>query len=404
MNIPFSPPDIQPEDIEAVVSVLQSGWITSGPVGREFENSLSKYIDGEGAVLTSSATTALESVLRYLGVGVGDEVIVPAYTYTATAAAAIHVGATVIMVDNAVPGSFFPDASAYLAKVGPKTKAIITVDIGGVPVNHDFMARELLARDDFRPDSKVQEALGRVAIVNDAAHSLGARIDGMGIGAKADFCCLSFHAVKNLTTAEGGAVVWRTLPRMEKEDIYKTLRTGILHGQNKDAFAKVQAGSWEYDIAYPGYKANMPDVLAALGNSQLKRYPQTLERRAEIVRRYEAILRNEGITSLVHEQAGWQSSRHLYLLVLPANEAPLRNRIIELMAGTGVSANVHYKPLPLLSAYRDLGYRISEFPHSYETYTRVISLPLHTLLSDEDVDYVASAFNTAREIARKEAS
>lgn len=396
MAIPFSPPDIRQEDIDAVVAVLKSGWITTGPVGAQFESEIAEFIDADGAVLTSSATTAAESILRYLGIGPGDEVIVPAYTYTATASAALHVGATVKMVD-VEEGTFFPSAERYLAEVNHKTKAIITVDLGGVPVDNSELVRALEGREDFAASNDVQAALGRVAVISDAAHSLGAVLGGKGIGQHCDFGSLSFHAVKNLTTAEGGAIFWRAVPGIDSEETRRLLRMGILHGQSKDALAKSQIGSWEYDILFPGYKANMPDVLAALGLSQLQRYPETLARRGEIVERYAEGVCHGGVSCLQHKGADWTSSCHLFLALLPEGEAANRNAIIDAMGADGVSANVHYKPLPLLTAYRDLGFKPEDFPNALSMYQRVISLPLHTLLTDEDVDFVISSFNNARE-------
>lgn len=403
MSIPFSPPDIREEDIQAVVDVLKSGWITTGPVGAQFEKELASYTDAAGALLTSSATTAEETIFRFLGIGPGDEVIVPAYTYTATASAALHVGADIVMVDNA-PDSFTPSVDAILEKVTSKTKAIVTVDLGGVLYDHSELisALEKLAVGDsegqqFSPSNSVQEALGRIAVISDAAHSLGAKLpSGLGIGANADFCSVSFHAVKNLTTAEGGAVLWRDIPGLDSTKIYRDLRVSILHGQSKDALAKTKLGGWEYDIEFAGHKANMPDVLAALGLSQLQRYDETLARRREITQRYAEALKEHGVDFLHHDSYPEASSCHLFLAVLPPAESDKRNQIIDEMAKRGVAANVHYKPLPALTAYKNLGFKLSDFPNAAALSDRVISFPLHTKLSDEDVQTVIDVFDASR--------
>lgn len=407
MSIPFSPPDIREEDIQAVVDVLRSGWITTGPVGAQFEKELASYTDSAGALLTNSATAAEETILRFLGISSGDEVIVPAYTYTATASAALHVGADIVMVDNA-PGSFVPSIDAILENITPRTKAIVTVDLGGVIYDHSELisALEKHASGDngeghFSPSNEVQEAIGRIAVISDAAHSLGAKLpNGLGIGANSDFSSVSFHAVKNLTTAEGGAILWRNIPGLDNSQIYRDLRIGILHGQSKDALAKSKLGGWEYDIEFPGYKANMPDVLAALGLSQLRRYGETLARRREIVQRYAAALKEVGVDCLHHDAYPEASSCHLFLAVLPESEMEKRNQIIDEMAKRGVAANVHYKPLPALTAYQNLGFKLSDFPNAAALSNRVISLPLHTKLSDEDVQTVIEAFVAAREAVR----
>ncbi|MDO5700865.1 MAG: DegT/DnrJ/EryC1/StrS aminotransferase family protein [Bowdeniella nasicola] len=395
--IPFSPPDIRDEDIDAVVSVLTSGWITSGPVGRTLSDELAAWCDTPDAVLVSSATTGLEAVLRFLGVGPGDEVITTSYTYSASAAAIAHVGARPILLDTA-PGSFVPEPAAYAHALTERTAAVLPVDLGGVP--YDYVAlREAL-----------HDAGADVPIIADAAHSLGAERTGVRSGALADFTVFSFHAVKNLTTAEGGAITWRSrsdpnlvvpeaLEGLDDAEVARQLTLGILHGQSKSALDKTRAGSWEYDIEQLGHKANMPDILAALGLSQLRRYEQTLARRAELVAAYDRALAPLGVTSLAHEGDDFTSSRHLYLVELPGDAdrdaahalEQRRNAIIMGLAERGVMANVHYKPLPLLRAYRDLGWNIADFPHAYRQYCGVISLPLHTLLTDEQVDEVADA-------------
>lgn len=386
-EIPFSPPDIREEDIDAVVSVLKSGWITTGPVGKKFEDAVAKLSDAPGCVTVSSATTGLEAVFRLLGVGPGDEVIVPAYTYTASASAAAHEGATIVLVDSE-PDCYTPSVEQILQKVTPATKAIVTVDIGGVPFERGDLVKALEADTRFEANSKLQEAIGRVAVIDDAAHSLGATIGGRGLANDSDFAVYSFHAVKNLTTAEGGAIVWNKALPVDTDLVYRTLRTGILHGQSKDALSKMRAGAWEYDIEYLGYKANMPDILAALGLSQMGRYQSVMERRGEIVKRYDQELSKHGIQSLTHFSDAKTSSFHLYLSRLPQELAPYRNQIIENMAQAGIATNVHYKPLPMMTAYRDLGFDIADFPNARAVYERTISLPLHMLLTDDDVDRV----------------
>jgi dTDP-4-amino-4,6-dideoxygalactose transaminase len=385
--IAFSPPDIREDDIEAVVQVLRSGWITSGPVSRTFEGELAAASGAGGALLTSSATTALETILRMLGVGPGDEVITTSYTYSASAAVIAHVGATIRLVDTA-PGEFVPRVEDIVALVGPRTKAVITVDLGGVVFDHEALAGALAAVAGFTPAGELQEALGRVAVVADAAHSLGASLRGRVSGSIADFTAHSFHAVKNVTTGEGGAIVWRPLDGVPDTQIRSRLQRMVMHGQTKDALAKAQLGAWEYDIAELGHKFNLPDVLAALGLSQFRRYEQTLARRHELVDVYDGIRADADLSALVHTGPDFRSSAHLYLALLPRPDVRLRNAVIEGMAGEGIAANVHYKPLPTLTAYRNLGFRPADFPNAASMYERVISLPLHTLLSDEDAERV----------------
>lgn len=397
MALSFSPPDIRQEDIDAVVEVLKSGWITTGPNAAAFERELADQNDADDVIVTSSATTAMETIYRMLGIGAGDEVIVPAYTYTASASAALHVGAEVVLVDSA-PGGFFPTVDAIVEALTPRTKAVVTVDLGGVPYPRTVLREALHAHAaQFQPTTQLQHALGRVAIIDDAAHSLGARLAGKGIGADADFFALSFHAVKNLTTAEGGALGWH-LPGIDAEiegKLRAQARMHILHGQNKDALEKSRAGGWEYDIAFPGHKANMPDVLAALGRSQLRRYEEVLKHRHAIVQAYDAILHPAGIETLDHSCAGMgegaRSAAHLYLALVPDHAAEKRNAIIETLAARGIPTNVHYKPLPMLSAYQNLGFDIDDFPHAHQVYRREISLPLHTLMTVEDAEMIAHA-------------
>lgn len=391
--IAFSPPDIQDDDIEAVVRVLRSGWITSGPVSRTFEDELVQASGADGALLTSSATTAMETILRLLGVGPGDEVVTTGYTYSASAAVIAHVGATIRLVDTA-PGQFVPRIEDIVAQVNHRTKAVITVDLGGVVFDHEALASALAAVAGFTPSGEVQEALGRVAVVADAAHSLGASLRGRMSGAVADFTAHSFHAVKNVTTAEGGAILWRPLDGIPSGEVRARLQRMVMHGQTKDALAKAQLGAWEYDITELGHKFNLPDVLAALGLSQFRRYEQSLLRRHELVAAYDALREDSDLSALVHAGPDFRSSAHLYLALLPTPDVARRNAVIERMADDGIAANVHYKPLATLTAYRNLGFRPEDFPHASDMYARVISLPLHTLLTDDDAEWVMSSLLT----------
>ncbi len=383
MNIPFSPPDITEEDIAEVTAVLRSGWITTGPKTAELEQALSQFCQGQGVVCLNSATAALELTLRLLQIGPGDEVITTAYTYTATAAAVLHTGAVPVLVDVA-PGSYLMDFQQVAGAITSRTKAIIGVDVGGVMC--DYPALIALAKDTpFTPSGRMQEALGRPAVIADAAHSLGALWGKTPSGCAADFSCFSFHAVKNLTTAEGGAVTWRALPGVEDSEIRRLLRLYSLHGQSKDALEKSRVGSWEYDILIPGYKCNLTDVLAALGVSQLRRYYTQLSYRRQMVSAYDTLLAGK-VESMKHWGDNFMSSCHLYMVrVDPAR----RNAIIDQLARRGISANVHYKPLPMLTAYRLLGYELGQVPHSLKQYEGELSLPLHTLLTQRQVEYIA---------------
>lgn len=396
-KIEFSPPDIGREEIEEVVGVLRSGWITTGPKTRELETMLAKYCGTSRVVCLNSATAALELTLRLLDIGPGDEVITTPYTYTATASVVLHVGATPVFADTA-PGSFLLDADAAARAFTEKTKAVIGVDVGGRMCDYDALLRVTQANcSRFVPRGKLQQALGRAAVIADAAHSLGATCGKRMSGACADFSAFSFHAVKNLTTAEGGAVTWNLPDGIENEELYKEYFLIALHGQNKDALHKAMTGGWEYDILLPGYKHNLPDVLAAIGVAQLRRYPSLLARRAEITALYDRLLQGRGILLPQQEGAHFSSSRHLYLARVPGCTQTQRNRIIEHMARQGVSANVHYKPLPMLTAYRERGYRAQNYPNACAQYENEVTLPLHTLLSDEDVQYVAQSFVSACE-------
>jgi len=398
-SIPFSPPDITEAEIAEVADALRSGWITTGPRTKELEKRLASFIGTEKTVCLNSATAAEELNLRVLGIGSGDEVIVPAYTYTATASAAIHVGAKPVFVDSAA-GTWEMDYNAVAAAITPHTKAIVPVDLGGVMCNYDKLYEIVSSKKaDFTPNSNIQESLGRIAIVADCAHSLGASRKGVNAGQAADFSSFSFHAVKNFTTAEGGAATWN-LPNADSDELYKQYQLLSLHGQNKDALAKTKLGAWEYDIVGPWYKCNMTDVAAAIGLVQLDRYPSLLERRKEIITKYDAVNEELGITHLDHFDTDHKSSGHLYLARVPGFDVPKRNQVIELMAERGVACNVHYKPLPMMTAYKQLGWDIKNFPNAYAYYENLVSLPLHTKLSNDDVEYVIECWRECVGIVR----
>lgn len=390
-NIPFSPPDITEAEIAEVAEALRSGWITTGPRTKELERRLADYVGTHRAVCLNSATAAEELNLRVLGVGPGDEVIVPAYTYTATASAVIHVGATPVMVDSA-HGTWEMGYDAVAAAITPRTKAIVPVDLGGVMCDYARI-REVVdaTRETFRPASELQEAIGRVAIVADCAHSLGASRNGIRAGQAADLSSFSFHAVKNLTTAEGGAATWN-VPGVDDEALYRQYQLYSLHGQSKDALAKTQVGAWEYDVVGPWYKCNMTDVAAAMGLVQLGRYNGLLARRHEIIARYDEANDSLGVTHLGHVGPEHRSSGHLYLARVPGIGETERSELIVRMAERGVACNVHYKPLPMMTAYKALGYDIADYPNAYAYYQNLVSLPLHTRLFDEDVDYVVECW------------
>ena len=386
--IAFSPPDITEEEIAEVGKVLRSGWITTGPRTKEFENKIAEYCHTSKAVCLNSATACLESILRLLGIGQGDEVIVPAYTYTATASPVCHVGAKLVMIDTA-PDSFEMDYEQLEKRINEKTKVIIPVDLAGVICDYDkiFSIVEK-QRYKFKPANHMQEAIGRIAVVADAAHAFGAVRDGKRCGEVADFTSFSFHAVKNLTTAEGGALTWKTIEGIEDDWIYQQFMLLSLHGQSKDALAKTELGSWEYDIVSPAYKCNMTDIMASIGLIQFKRYPRLLARRKEIIEQYDKALKPLGIYSVEHYAHDKQSSGHLYLMRISGIEEKERNEIIARLAEKGIAANVHYKPLPMMTAYRNLGFRIENYPNAYHQFKNEITLPLHTKLCDEDVEYI----------------
>jgi dTDP-4-amino-4,6-dideoxygalactose transaminase len=399
-TIAFSPPDISDEEIREVVEALRSGWITTGPKTKLLEQGLASFCHVPKAVCLNSATAAMEMTLRMLGVGPGDEVITSAYTYSASASVIDHVGARIVLVDSG-RDSFHIDYEAIADAITERTKAIIPVDIGGVMADYDRLFDIVESRQPlFRPSNELQEVFGRVIVLADAAHSVGAVYKGKMSGEVADFTSFSFHAVKNLTTAEGGAITWRERVGLDSEALYRRLMLLSLHGQSKDALAKTKLGAWEYDIVGPWFKCNMTDILAALGLAQLRRYQGILQRRREIIERYDALLADAPVASLRHYTGESSSSGHLYLVRLLGKDEAFRNRVITRMAEKGIATNVHYKPLPMHTAYKNLGFDIRDFPHAFEMYRNEITLPLHTLLSDEDVEYVAvSLKETLRELA-----
>ena len=395
MNIPFSPPDVGEQEIEQVVEALRSGWITTGPKTKEFERRIAAFCHTSKAACLNSATAAMEMTLRLLGVGPGDEVITSAYTYTASCSVICHVGATPVLVDTA-PDSYEMDYDKLAAAVTEKTKVIIPVDLAGVICDYDRLYQIVEEkRESFQPRGDIQKALGRIILLADAAHAFGASRKGRQCGEWADFTSFSFHAVKNLTTAEGGAVVWRDIPGVDNEELYRQYMLLSLHGQSKDALAKTQLGAWEYDILSPAYKCNMTDVMAAIGLAQLGRYPGLLARRRQIIGMYDEGLRDTGVQVLRHYGESFASSGHLYLVRVPGLEAEQRNQLIVRMAEAGVAANVHYKPLPMHTAYKNLGFSIKDYPNAYNQYKNEITLPLHTRLTDEAVCYVIKAFHNA---------
>ena len=387
-NIPFSPPDITEAEINLVAEVLRSGWITTGPRTKELEKKIATLCHTNRAVCLNSATSCMESILRLLGVGPGDEVITTAYTYTATASVVVHVGATLKIIDTQ-PDSLEMDYDKMEAAITERTKVVVPVDLGGIVCNYDriFEAVER-KRSLFVPANDIQKAIGRVAVMCDAAHALGAMRGGKMCGEIADFTSFSFHAVKNFTTAEGGALTWIDIPGIDNEYIYKQFMLLSLHGQSKDALAKTQLGSWEYDIVAPLYKCNMTDIMAAIGLVQYDRYPQLLQRRREIIAQYDRALKPLGIGTMEHYGEDFASSGHLYIIRLKGHDADYRNRVINEMAERGIACNVHYKPLPLLSAYKNMGFDIKDYPNAYDMFHNALTLPLHTRLSDEDVQYV----------------
>ncbi len=392
MKISFSPPDITDLEIEEVCEALRSGWITTGPRTKKFEAEIAKVCHTGKAVCLNSATATLELILRILGIGPGDEVITSAYTYTASASPAIHCGATVKFVDTA-KDSFEMDYEALENAITEKTKVVIPVDIGGVVCDYDRIF-DIVERKKalFKPNNDIQKGFGRVIVVADCAHAFGAKWHGKVAGEIADFSSFSFHAVKNLTTAEGGAATWRTRDFIDNEAVYKQFQLLSLHGQSKDALAKTQLGAWEYDIVAPNYKCNMTDIMAAIGLKQLERYPGLVERRHQIIEKYDAALKPLGVKTLPHATNDSYSSGHLYLSRIPEINAEQRHEIIVKMAEQGIATNVHYKPLPMMTAYKNLGFDINDYPNAYAQFANEITLPLHTLLTDEQVDFIVETF------------
>lgn len=391
-KIPFSPPDMSEAEINEVAEALRSGWITTGPKTKEFERLIALCCQTEQAVCLNSATACMELILRVLGVGQGDEVITPAYTYTATASVTCHVGAKVVMVDTA-PDSFEMDYDKLADAITEKTKVVLPVDLAGVVCDYDKIFAAVESKKHlFSPANDIQKAYGRVIVLADAAHAFGAKWHGKMCGEIADFTSFSFHAVKNLTTAEGGALTWRNHDGVDNESLYKQFQLLSLHGQNKDAFAKTRLGAWEYDIVAPYYKCNMTDVMAGIGLAQLKRYPEMLYRRRQIIERYNEGLRGCDVQVLDHFGDDHSSSGHLYLVRLLGEDVEYRNVVIEQMAERGIACNVHYKPLPMMTAYKNLGFDIVDYPNAYNQYHNEITLPLHTSLTNEDVEYVISNF------------
>lgn len=387
-NIPFSPPDITDAEIKEVIKAMKSGWITTGPRTKEFEKKIAEFAGVNKVVCLNSATAAMELTLRILGIGPGDEVITSAYTYTASASIIEHVGAKIVLVDTA-PDSFEMDYSKLANSITDKTKAIIPVDIAGKMCDYDIIYEIVERKKElFNANNELQKLFNRVIVMTDAAHAFGAERNGLKCGNVADFTCFSFHAVKNLTTAEGGAVAWSSGLGIDDEWLYKQYMLYSLHGQSKDALAKTQIGAWEYDIVYPAYKCNMTDIMAGFGLVQLDRYESLLKRRKEIIEMYDKGLLQFGIQTLQHYGEDFASSGHLYLVRMPEINEAKRNEIIIKMAEAGISCNVHYKPLPMFTAYKNLGFDIIDYPNAFNMYKNEITLPLHTLLTDEDVVYV----------------
>ncbi len=391
-EIPFSPPDITELEIKMVTEALQSGWITTGPRVKLLEKKLAEWLGVKKCVCLNSQTACAELALRILGVGKGDEVILPAYTYTATASVVCHVGAKPVMVDSQKDGLEM-DYDAVEKAITKRTKAIIPVDIAGIPCDYerifDILERK---RKLFKPKTNIQSKIGRIAVVADGAHSLGAVRKGKMVGGIADFTNFSFHAVKNFTTAEGGAMTWRSIKGVDDEEVYRQVQLYSLHGQSKDALSKMKVGAWEYDIVGTWYKCNMTDIAAGMGLAQLERYPAMLARRKEIIQKYDDAFKPLGIETLAHYTDEYSSSGHLYITQVPNIGDKERREIIEMMAERGIACNVHYKPLPMHTAYKKLGFSIIKYPNAYAHYEREITLPLHTKLTDEEINYVIACY------------
>lgn len=391
-TVPFSPPDISELEIAEVVAALKSGWITTGPRTKQLEKNIAEWVGTEKCVCLNSQTACAEMALRVMGIGEGDEVITCAYTYTATASVIAHVGAKIVLVDTQ-KDSLEMDYDAVEAAVTEKTKAIIPIDLAGIPCDYDRIFKIVESKKSlFKPSNDIQKAIGRVAVCADSAHSFGASYRGKMIGSVADFSSFSFHAVKNFTTAEGGALTWRTIEGISNDEIYRQIQLFSLHGQSKDALAKTQLGAWEYDVVGTYFKCNMTDVAAAIGLKQFERYSDILGRRKEIIEKYDASFKPAGVETLEHYTERGISSGHLYLTRIPGIDAQQRNEIIIKIAERGIACNVHYKPLPLLTAYKNMGFDIADYPNAYAHFENEISLPLHTCLTDEDVQYVVENY------------
>ena len=397
-NIPFSPPDITDVEIENVIEVLKSGWITTGPKTKEFERKIADYCNTNRAICFNSATAGMEMTLRLLGIKEGDEVITSAYTYTASASVINHVGAKIVLVDTGVD-SYEMDYEKLEEAITEKTKAIIPVDLAGVMCDYDKIFEIVNRKKDlFKANNEIQEAIGRVAVLADGAHSFGASYKGKMAGSVADFTSFSFHAVKNLTTAEGGAVTWNSIDGIDDEEIYKRFNCLSLHGQTKDALAKTKIGSWEYDIIEPAYKCNMTDIMAAIGLAQLSRYEDLLNYRRDIIARYDKeLMCRDDIHVLKHFTQDYTSSGHLYLIRLVGKDENFRNEVISNMAEAGIATNVHYKPLPMLTAYKNLGFNIEDYPNAFNMYKNEITLPLNTTINLEQVEYVINMLLNSKE-------
>ena len=392
MRISFSPPDITEQEAQEVSRALLSGWITTGPRTKEFERQIADYCQAKKVVCQNSATACLESILRILGVGPGAEVITSAYTYTASASPVCHVGARLVLVDTQ-PDSYEMDYEKMAAAINERTKVVIPVDLGGVPCDYAKVAAAVESRRSvFRPSNAIQEAIGHVVVVDDAAHAFGAKWHGQMIGTVSDFTSFSFHAVKNFTTAEGGALMWRPIRGIDDDELYRQFQLNSLHGQSKDALAKTQLSAWEYDVLTPAYKSNMTDITAAIGLVQLKRYPQMLARRRELIARYDEALKGLNVQVRDHYTSEYTSSGHLYQVRLLGKEAEARNEVINEMARREIACNVHFKPLPMMTAYKNLGFDIQDFPNAYNQFKNEITLPLHTRLTDEEVEYILKNF------------
>jgi dTDP-4-amino-4,6-dideoxygalactose transaminase len=392
MKIPFSPPDITDAEIAQVTEALKSGWITTGPKTKELEREVATFCGTSRAVCLNSQTACAEMTLRLLGVGEGDEVVTSAYTYTASASVVCHVGAKLVLIDTQAD-SLEMDYDKLAEAITEKTKVIIPVDLGGVPCDYDRIFSIVKDKEKmFRPTNEIQRAIGRIIVMADAAHAFGAAWHDKPVGSIADFSNFSFHAVKNFTTAEGGAVTWRDIPGVDNETIYHQYQLLSLHGQSKDALAKTQLGAWEYDIVGPWYKCNMTDVVAGIGLAQMKRYSGLLSRRKEIITTYDAAFRPLGIETLNHYTSEHQSSGHLYITRVPGITLEQRNEIIIKMAEEEIACNVHYKPLPMMTAYKNLGFDIADYPNAYQRFANEITLPLHTKLTDEEVNYIIKKY------------